>query len=137
MRGVWRMAGLGDVLCNRPMFTLDGRHVGTPDLLQPTIRLIGQYNGAGHITLAGTATDVKKDAAFRDLGLEPVTMLATDWTDLGDFVQRLQAAARRAASAPSMRAWTLEPLPRGGRMDWRRPEPAPYDRGRRLSRHQR
>ena len=109
MRGVWRMAGLGDVLCNRPMFTLDGRHVGTPDLLQPTIRLIGQYNGAGHITLAGTATDVKKDAAFRDLGLEPVTMLATDWTDLGDFVQRLQAAARRAASAPSMRAWTLEP----------------------------
>lgn len=109
MRGVWRRAGLGRALCNRPVFTLDGRHVGTPDLIAPALGLIGQYHGSDHISLAGTATDLKKDAAYRDVGLEPVTMLATDWRDLGDFTERLVAAARRAAARPTNRDWTLDP----------------------------
>lgn len=111
MRGVWRMAGLGGALCNRPVFTLDGVHIGTPDLIQASTGLIGQYNGADHITLAGTAADLKKDAAFRENGLEPVTMLATDWSDLDDFVRRLREAARRASAAPAVRSWTLDPPP--------------------------
>ncbi|WP_439936805.1 hypothetical protein ACS3YM_12770 [Nocardia sp. N13] len=108
MRGVWRRAGISRLLCNRPVFTLDGRHVGTPDLIQPDLGLIGQYNGSDHITLVGTATDVKKDAAFRDHGLETVTMLVTDWSDLDDFTARLSAAAGRAARASVARTWTLE-----------------------------
>lgn len=109
MRGVWRMAGITGALCNRPVFTLDGRHVGTPDLVQPALGLIGQYNGSDHISLAGTANDVKKDAAYRDHGFEAVTMLVTDWSDLDDYTARLLAAARRAARASPMRTWTLEP----------------------------
>jgi hypothetical protein len=108
MRGVWRMAGISGALCNRPIFTLDGHHVGTPDLIQPDLGLVGQYNGSDHISLAGVATDVKKEAAFRDHALETVTMLTTDWNDLDDFRLRLSAAARRAAGASPARTWTLE-----------------------------
>ena len=108
MRGVWRMAGITGALCNRPIFTLDGRHVGTPDLVQPALGLIGQYNGSDHISLAGTVNDTKKDAAYRDHGLETVTMLVTDWSDLDDYTARLLAAARRAARASSAWTWTLE-----------------------------
>ena len=111
MRGVWRLAGLDRVVCNRPVFTLDGRHIGTPDLIGPELGLVGQYNGADHITLAGTAADVKKDAAYRDHGLETVTMLVTDWTDLGDFTQRLRSAAGRAGAHTSARMWTLQRPP--------------------------
>ena len=108
MRGVWRMAGVSGALCNRPIFTLDGRHVGTPDLIQPALGLVGQYNGSDHISLAGTASDIKKDASYRDHGLETVTMLVTDWSDLDDYVGRLLAAARRANRASAVRTWTLE-----------------------------
>ena len=109
MRGVWRMAGIHGALCNRPIFTLDGKHVGTPDLVQPVLGLLGQYNGSDHISLAGVASDVTKDASYRDHGLETVTMLVTDWSDLGAYSERLLAAARRAARAPTPRTWTLEP----------------------------
>lgn len=110
MRGVWtKRAGLPRPRCNVPVFTLDGRHVGTPDLICPTLGLIGQYHGGAHLNLAGAATDIKKDAAFRDLGLETVTMVASDWSDLDDFVARLQSAARRARASTAFRGWTLDP----------------------------
>lgn len=109
MRGVWTArAGLARPLCNAPVFTVDGRHVGTPDLIDAGLGLVGQYNGADHISLAGTAADVKKDAAYRDVGLETVTMLVTDWSDLDDFARRLAAAAGRAAAAAGPRSWTLD-----------------------------
>ena len=110
MRGVWtRRAGLPRPRCNVPVFTLDGRHVGTPDLIGPVLGLVGQYHGGAHLNLAGTASDIKKDAAFRDLGLETVTMVASDWGDLDDFVARLGAAARRARASTAARGWTLDP----------------------------
>ncbi|MEO5663381.1 MAG: hypothetical protein ABIR39_08845 [Nocardioides sp.] len=110
MRGVWtRMARLPRPLCNAPVFTLQGLHVGTPDLIDPVLGLVGQYNGSDHITLAGTANDLKKDAAYRDLGLEPVTMVASDWADLDDFTARLLAAARRARCRTAKPLWTVEP----------------------------
>jgi hypothetical protein len=109
MRGVWvRRTDLERPLCNRPVFSLDGRHVGTPDLVAPVLGLVGQYNGSDHLSLAGAAADTKKDAAYRDLGLETVTMLATDWSDLDDFTARLSAAARRAAARSGPPRWTLD-----------------------------
>ena len=110
MRGVWtRTAGLPRPMCNRPVFTLDGRHVGTPDLIDPALGLVGQYNGSDHLTLAGAAHDEKQEAGYRDLGLETVTMLAPDWADLDGFVARLLAAAARARARTTPAAWTLEP----------------------------
>jgi hypothetical protein len=108
MRGVWRRAGLERPLCNMPVFTLDGRHVGTPDLVAPTLGLVGQYNGSDHLSLAGATADVRTEAAYRDLGLEVVPMLVTDWSDLDAFVARLQSAARRAAASSVGRGWTLD-----------------------------
>jgi hypothetical protein len=110
MRGLWiHRAGLPRPLCNRPVFTLDGRHVGTPDLIEPELGLVGQYNGAAHITLAGATTDVQQDAAYRDLGLETATMLASDWVDPDGFTRRLLAASRRARARTGPRSWTVQP----------------------------
>ena len=110
MRGVWtRQAGLPRPGCNLPVFSLDGRHIGTPDLIDPATGLVGLYHGDSHLSLVGAATDLKKDAAYRDAGLEPVSMLATDWNDLGDFTRRLVAAVRRARVQRDTRAWTVVP----------------------------
>jgi hypothetical protein len=112
MRGVWtRRAGLTRPLCNAPVFTTDGRHVGTPDLVDPHIGLLGLYNGRDHLTLVGASNDRDQEAAYRDLGLETVTMLATDWYDLGAFVARAHQAARRARDHLGAVRWTLTPPP--------------------------
>ncbi len=110
MRGVWtQRAGLPRPLGNMPVFTLDGRHIGTPDLIDDEIGLVGLYNGAGHITVAGVAADERANAAYRRLGLEVVTMVASDWRDIEDFVERLLDSASRARSRSSNRNWTVDP----------------------------
>ena len=110
MRGAWtRLAGLPRPRCNVPVFTLSGQHVGTPDLIDPRLGLVGLYNGRVHLTLAGAATDIKQEAAYRDLGLETVTMVASDWNDLGGFETRLRAAVRRAGDRSLPPRWTLDP----------------------------
>lgn len=112
LRGVWtRRAGFPRPWCNAPVFTLDGRHVGTPDLIDPESGLVGMYNGSDHLSLVGASADVRQESAYRDLGLEPVTMLATDWLDLDGFVDRLHAAERRLRVARGRRGWTLDPPP--------------------------
>lgn len=110
MRGVWtRRAGLTRPLCNAPIFTTDGRHVTTPDLVDPRLGLVGIYNGRDHLTLVGASTDRDQEATYRDLGIETVTMLATDWSDLDGFVERVHQAARRADERHEVRRWTLTP----------------------------
>lgn len=112
MRGVWtRLAGLPRPLCNRPVFTLDGRHLATPDLIDPVSGLVGLYHGDSHLSLVGASKDNRQDADYRDIGLEPIAMLATDWRDLDDWTRRLRAAAARARSRGGPRGWTLEPPP--------------------------
>lgn len=109
MRGVWtKRVGLPRPRCNVPVFTLDGRHVCTPDLISPELGLVGLYNGRVHLNLAGAATDIKQESAYRDLDLETVTMVASDWGDLDDFIARLGSAARRASARAGRRKWTLE-----------------------------
>lgn len=110
MRGLWtKRAGLPRPLCNAPVFDLDGQHVGTPDLIDADLGLLGLYNGPEHLSLVGATTDIRQEAAYRDLGLEPVTMLATDWADPGGFSARLLAAARRARARTRAPGWTVEP----------------------------
>lgn len=110
MRGVWtRYAGLPRPLCNRPVFTLDGQHVGTPDLIDPELGLLGQYNGFDHLSLVGVSKDIRQEAAYRALGLEPVTMTGADWASLEGFSRRLLEARRRASARTGEREWTLEP----------------------------
>ncbi len=110
MRGVWtRLAGLARPRCNVPVFSLDGRHLGTPDLICPVTGLVGLYHGDSHLSLVGASKDNRQDADFREVGLEPVAMFATDWNDLDDVTRRLVAAERRARARAGVREWTIEP----------------------------
>jgi hypothetical protein len=110
-RLVWQLvAGLPRPVCNRPVFDLNGRLVGTPDLLDPVHGVAGDYDGALHLEGAQRSRDVAREADFRSVGLEPVTMLAGDRHDPTEVVRRLHAAYRRAHAKPlADRRWTIEP----------------------------
>lgn len=114
MRLVWTAdAGLPAPLTNRPVFDRRGRHLGTPDLIDPVAGVVGEYDGAHHLEGAQRHRDLRREASFRSVGLEYVTMVALDHRDPSDFVRRLQATYRRAAyPAPDDRRWTLD-LPSG------------------------
>ncbi|WP_191277434.1 hypothetical protein [Nocardioides flavus (ex Wang et al. 2016)] len=110
MRLTWCRAGHPRPLANRPVFTLDGRFVGTPDLVDPEAGVYGMYDGALHLTGTVRHEDVAKEAAYRALGLEGVTMMAGDLGDRGPFVARLdEAYARAGRRAPGQRRWRTEP----------------------------
>lgn len=111
MRRAWQHeAGLPRPLCNRPVFDLSGRHIGTPDLIDPVAGVVGEYNSALHLEGAQRSRDVGREASFRAAGLEFVEMLTGDLPDHGPFVARLHAAYARSARIPAAdRAWTIEP----------------------------
>lgn len=110
MRKVWSAdAGLPRPLCNHPVFDLDGRHIGTPDLFDPVVGLVGEYDSALHLEGAQRARDVRREGLFRAMGLEYVTMLSADLSRSDGFVTRLRQAYARAARMPvADRAWTIE-----------------------------
>lgn len=110
MRRAWTLvAGMPRPLCNVPVFDLAGRHVGTPDLFDPAAGVAGEYEGSVHLAGSQRAHDVGREAEFRDLGIEVVTMLAADHPDLARFVTRLRAAYERASGPAGLRRrWTTQ-----------------------------
>ncbi len=110
MRRRWQHdAGLPRPLCNRPVFDLDGNHLGTPDLIDPVNGVIGEYNGAVHLHGAQRSRDVAREARFRGAGLESVEMLAGDLANPDPFLGRLREAYARSARLPaSERRWTVD-----------------------------
>lgn len=106
----WRReVGGAEVLMNRPVFDLRGQFVGTPDGIDPSAGVYGMYDGALHLAGEVRHADVGKEAAYRALGLEGVTMMAGDLADRAPFEQRLREAYARAARRPaSDRGWSLE-----------------------------
>lgn len=114
MRLTWElMAGAPRPQANQPVFDLTGRLIGTPDLLDPVAGVYGMYDGALHLAGKARQADVVKEAAYRRLGLEGVTMMAGDVADRGAFVARLREAYARAEQRPDhSRLW----LP--GQPDW-------------------
>lgn len=95
-------------LANQPVFDLAGRHVGTPDLLDPDLGVLGEYDGDTHLTRAGRRRDLGREQAFRAVGLEAFTVVAGDLRS-GAFQERLCLAQSRAARLPAAdRRWTLE-----------------------------
>ena len=109
MRLAWQASGQGRPRANRPVFDLNGSFVGTPDVLDPIAGVYGQYDGALHLAGEVRGQDVAKEAAYRDLGLEGVTMMAGDLRDNSAFLDRLQNAYARAARKPADdRGWLLD-----------------------------
>lgn len=85
-------------LCNVPIFAPDGRHLLTPDLLDPDRGVIGEYNGAVHEQGKVYRRDLTREELCRDLGLEVVPMVSADLRDQHSFELRLDAAYRRAGA---------------------------------------
>jgi hypothetical protein len=111
MRHVWTGdAGLPRPLCNRPVFDLSGRHVGTPDLLDPVAGVAGEYDSELHLDSARRRHDREREERFRSVGLEPVAMVTGDIGDPWPFVTRLRAAYARAERRPASELrCTIEP----------------------------
>lgn len=106
MRLVWREETGRSPATNRPVFDLDGNHLFTPDLLDEEWGVLGEYDGAIHLDPLPRRRDLNRDALYRDLGLESVTMMSVDHRDLRDFARRLHAAYRRAGPRSVARSWT-------------------------------
>jgi hypothetical protein len=98
-------------LCNRPVFDLRGRHVGTPDLLDLEAGLVGEYEGDLHLQGRRRAKDLQKEAAYRRLGLEYVAMVAADQESPETTIipRVLEARSRARFEAESVRQWTVVP----------------------------
>lgn len=111
MRRIWEHeAGMRRPLCNRPVFDRNGRHLGTPDLVDPVAGVAGEYNSSLHLEGAQRSNDVAKEARMRAAGLEVVEMLTGDLANPFPFMVRLREAYARAARTPaSDRLWTIEP----------------------------
>lgn len=115
---VWRLdAGLPEPLVNPPVFDLDGRLLGYPDLLDVEAGVVGEYDGAAHRSRERHRRDVAREERYRGCGLEYFTVVAGDLADKRLVVDRMLGARGRASFLPpSHRQWTLTPPPW-----WRRP----------------
>lgn len=111
LRRLWldRFAG-ARLLVNRPVFDLTGKHVATPDLIDPETGVTGEYDGAAHHGGVRRAKELRREGDVRRHGLEPVVMVAPDVHRPAGFWARLDDAyARAARRSASERTWTLEP----------------------------
>lgn len=94
---------------NRPVFDLNGRLIGTPDVIDPATGVTGEYEGGIHLAGARRAKDVRREHDFRSHGLEPVVMLSDDRYNANPFKLRLRDAYARIEARPATeRRWTLE-----------------------------
>ncbi len=111
MRLIWVLdAGLPAPLCNPPVFTVHGRYVGRPDLLDLEAGVVGEFDGAEHRERLRHARDVEREEAFRRLGLEYFKVTGPDMRHRGKVVERMHSTRARARFAPpGDRSWTVQP----------------------------
>lgn len=103
---------LSGLRCNAPVFDLAGRHVATPDVIDPVAGVYEEYDGEVHLTRASRDRDLRREAVLRDVGLEGATMTAVDRADPSAYLSRLRSAyARAARRSVADRRWTLEQPP--------------------------
>jgi len=115
-RETWLRVGLGeeiglvDLVVNRPVFGLDGRVLGTPDLLDPATGTVIEYGGAIHLGAHRRREDLVREERMRAHGLEYVEIVRGD--SRAEAARRVRAAMGRAAYRPvETRRWTLQPPP--------------------------
>lgn len=109
-RLVWRCdAGWPHPLCNRSVLDLTGRLVAVPDLLDPVRGIAGEFAGAHHRDGEQHSSDIVREAALRDVGLEYVEATSADIWHFPRLVRRLHEAERRARASTLPRRWKLGP----------------------------
>lgn len=142
MRTLWEDAIPGvRLLCNTPVFDLNGRHLLTPDLIDLDAGLFGEYDGPQHLEDHQRSRDLTREDLTHRLQVEVVTMMAGA-RERSLFLDRLHGARARAAGMPGPRRWTIEQpdswvdtstvarrraltaYERAMWLGWRRPEPS-------------
>lgn len=110
MRMLWILeAGLPRPMANRPVFDVDGRFLGTPDLIDPVAGVVGEYDSELHLEPSRRRRDRERERIFGAVGLETVAMVTGELAEPWPFLARLRAAYARAERRPaSDRRWTLE-----------------------------
>jgi hypothetical protein len=109
MKACWCDAGFGEPLSNRPVFDLGGRHLGTPDLIDPRTGVIGEYQSDQFHSGERRAKDLERMHVFAQHGLTPVEMVTSELPVPTPFLMRLRAAYATAQTRPAAdRRWTLE-----------------------------
>lgn len=122
-RLAWERCAGSRPLTNRPVFDLQGEHLGTPDLLDPGTGVCGEYDGDHHLERRQRRADLAREQRLLDHGLTPFTIVAGDLRS-GRLEPRLDSARARAARVPPHeRRWTIEPPP------WWRPTLTVVQRG--------
>ena len=112
MRLIWIiMAGLPRPLTNQPIFDLHGRHIGTPDLLDVESGLYGEYDSAYHLDGARRIEDLRREDAFKQVGLEPVVMMTGEPGGRDAVAERIVHAHDRAVRQGRDSLWTVEQPP--------------------------
>lgn len=100
MRLIWWLdLGLPRPRCNWPIRDADGRIIAEADLLCPELGVVGEYDGGAHAKLRRRARDAAKIEAYRRVGLEPFTLVASDLRNPFLVKQRMLAAVERADPA--------------------------------------
>ena len=117
LRLVGHDVDLTALLVNVPVFSLAGRHLGNPDLLDPVAGLALEYDGAGHRSVSRQRSDNLREEELRAHGVEVLRVTSLDLLRPVALGRRLLGVrARCAFLAPHARAWTLQPPP-----GWRPP----------------
>ncbi|MBS44373.1 MAG: hypothetical protein CMH83_14650 [Nocardioides sp.] len=96
-------------ICNAPVFDLDGRHLGTPDLIDAEAGVAVEYDGDVHLARGARHRDVRRVGRFAAAGLEVVTALAPDLHDPRALLAEVDVARARASGRT--RGWTAVPPP--------------------------
>jgi hypothetical protein len=116
LRLIWVLdCGFPRPLVNQPVWDLDGRLLGYPDLLDPVLGVVAEYDGADHRDAGRHSDDIDRERAMRDQGLEFFRVTGRNLRDRVVVVRRMQAARAAAASnRQRRRTWTIRP-PEGWR----------------------
>jgi hypothetical protein len=106
---IWQLiAELPPVLLNQPVFDLEGRLLGVPDLFDATSGTGGEYDGEHHKAIDQHRRDVAREEGFRDHGLEYFTVVRGD-SRISVAARMRRTRTRAKFLPPESRAWTVEP----------------------------
>ena len=92
-------------LTNRTVPAVDGRRLGTPDLVDERLGIGAEFDGAEHRRRGRHRVDVRRLDDFQRAGLEIATFVGEDIEDEDLVADRLRATAARAGRLPQR--WRL------------------------------
>lgn len=100
--------GVQEWRINRPVFHVDGRLLGIPDLLDPSTGLVIESDGGGHRDADRHSDDNIREEDFEDTQLTVVRVTSRDFRSAVALTARISAGFRRArARDPRRDRWTI------------------------------